>query len=98
MLRAAAASPGRVPVYFSGVSALAEVTHYHYQAPSRRSPHLCACPADYYGDEEVEWRLLDLSGDQAPDLEDELTTKERAGITADLLARAAHFRQHGEDL
>ncbi len=98
MLRAAAQAPDRVPVYFSGVSALAEVTAYHYQAPSRRSPHLCACPADYYGDEEIDWRLLDLSGAPAPDLESELSARDRAGITSALLARAAHFRQHGEDL
>ena len=98
MLRTATPSPDRVPVFFGEVAAIAEVDSYTHVPPFRGSPWRCDSPDDYYGYTEIEWHLLDLEGDPAPALEEELTKNERDDITSELHHLAAKYRREGEDL
>lgn len=98
MLRTAAPSPDRIPVFFGECAALAEVDTYTHVPHSRRSPWFCDSPDDYYGYTEIEWHLLDLGGDPAPALEEELSQRERDDITSELLHLAAQYRRDGGDL
>jgi len=38
------------------------VDSYYYHPPSRKCAALCETPEEYYGDEQIEWHLIDRKG------------------------------------